>query len=96
MTFLKKIKTVIEACCGKLDTMEAEIHKQQSQMSNMQRQIEELTESQSGTTILLEEILFAVSQSQEELKDNPTVILHKEDNDLIENLVQNRLPHDVN
>lgn len=97
MTFLKKIKTVIEACCGKLDTMEAEIHKQQSRISSLQGQVEEIKEHQMSSTVLLEEILFAVSQSKEELflTEEPTDVVIEE-KDLIENLVQNTTPFDVN
>lgn len=63
MTFLKKIKTVIEACCGKLDVLEAEVHKQNTRITNLQQEIEEIKATQNSSTILLEEILFAVSQS---------------------------------
>lgn len=58
MTFLKKIKVIIEACCGKLDSLEA-------RMSKLQEKQEQMETDQKDQIMLLEEILFTVSQSND-------------------------------
>jgi hypothetical protein len=58
MTFLKKIKVIIEACCGKLDSLE-------DRMSKLQEKQEQMENDQKDQIMLLEEILFTVSQSND-------------------------------
>lgn len=95
MSFINKFKEVIEACCGKLDNLKIDIHKQNSRISNLQQQIESIKENQNNLTVLLEEILYNVSQSNEtnKIKVNHQSTSHHHD---FENLVQNKSPFDVN
>jgi len=80
---------VIEAACGKLDTMEANLYKQQTIITNLQSQVENMKNEQVESTVLLEEILFAVSQSK-----NADVVV--DEKAILENLVQTKPKHDVN
>lgn len=89
LTFLKKIKTVIEAACGKLDTMESKLNKQQTIITKLQTQVEEMKTEQGDSRVLLEEILFTVSQSNE-----PEKTPNK--NPILENPVQIKRSYEVN
>lgn len=84
MTFLKKIKVIIEACCGKLDSLEARI-------SKLQEKQEQIENDQKDQIILLEEILFTVSQSNNNSENE------KMSNTMYdENLVQTKRRFSVN
>jgi len=90
MTLIKTIKNIIEACCGKLDVMEAEINKQNAKISSLQEQVEMIKTTQTASTVLLEEILFTVSEPQ-----TPDIV-PQEEKVIIKNLVQNKVPHGLN
>lgn len=101
LTFLKKIKNVIVAACDKLDTLEATLQRQQSIISNLQTQVEQMKTNQGDSTVLLEEILFTVSQSSDVKNHIGSKEPHISDvsiseNAILENLVQNKPQNELN
>ena len=95
LTFLKKIKNVIVAACGKLDTLEATLQHQQNIITNLQTQVEQMKTSQGDSTVLLEEILFTVSQSND-IKNPDNIEISASENSILENLVQNKPRNELN